>query len=801
MTTKQNFLTEEARQIAKYAAVGRATLLRTLASHNTRSTVKRAAANDAPDSGFEQSFASIAYTYVRDKAPNLSDYMIGFQLLERNDDSTKAVGIFGFKIGEQWAYVPVFFLNGNLKGNDFLYLKNQDMFVPLDDSWVNELLAKKPHILGKPSKDDMRGHGAIQPNFNSLISPPNSGKYASEQPRIKPWARDIMPKVASFITKNPAKLEKFAGLDDVMNLRNFLKTDVRLVKLAIDIKNKYPLVGSGMDEFYGPALLRDVLLDMRKEALAAERVSVLKATKKAVADNIPKVEIKTDSIITENTPMEDSDRERLLRDGYLIKDRRTGDEVSVAYNVQVMLALTNPDSTDVYDVLIKPGTFKRCLVIYKPHTKHGKGLHSTVVELEGDPKAFANYHSTKIFVKQQERGKSDIEEFKDWFDALPSNKDTLAVDASYVIVSQNGNGTGVFEVREDIGDDCWRVCWRGGEGDQRPDYLPAVLDTEIKYPSTKPIDIICFNKREGSNFKSIDDVLYIPPDAKIIKVKDAPDCCKCDKCRDKCTCDYFSPDYSVSEEPIKPGNLADLQMQIMQKTAEIKIWTDHNEVVINRRRMTKLAGLFHLVKDHGLREKQAKRMLKDAERLSGARFRIKYADQYAAMEGGYSTGFPEPEYGTSPGYQNNVPAMTGPQDFSQAIGQLQAANTDPSIYDNKLVPDPMAMQTAQQAAQTGQKEVFDTTLISSMLKTVNEDSMIDKFIGPLIQAMDKLGRLLFMFYWHNEQFMDRFGKQDMPELEDSLKNGFNVLGNIVMYLRQKTIDSGTHVNLGSDLSS
>ena len=41
--------------------------------------------NDIP---FEQAFSNLAHAYLRDKAPSLLDYEVGFQLLERNQDNT-----------------------------------------------------------------------------------------------------------------------------------------------------------------------------------------------------------------------------------------------------------------------------------------------------------------------------------------------------------------------------------------------------------------------------------------------------------------------------------------------------------------------------------------------------------------------------------------------------------------------------------------------------------------------------------------------------------------------------------------
>ena len=58
-----------------------------------------------------------------------------------------------------------------------------------------------------------------------------------------------------------------------------------------------------------------------------------------------------------------------------------------------------------------------------------------------------------------------------------------------------------------------------------------------------------------------------------------------------------------------------------------------------------------------------------------------------------------------------------------------------------------------------------------------------------MEALDALGRLLMNFYWHGEEFEDRYGKSDMPELEDSLRNAFESLGDITLFLKEKTIES------------
>lgn len=819
MTTSRTFLTDEARAIAKRASTGRKQLLKDAMSYITTSAVKRAALGGQPDAGFEQSFASLAFTYVQEKAPALTDFMVGFQLVDRNEDNTKAVGIFGFKIKDQWAYVPVFFLNGNLKGHELLYLKNQDTFVPLKETWVNHVLSKKPHVLGEPSADTERELGIMQPNFNAMNSPPTSGKYAMYvPPKLKAWAETLIPKIGTWVSRNPITLEKFSGLNDRLDFKQFIGSDISLVKLAVNLCEKYPTVKAAMQDLYGPTLLRDILLDMKTAALAQGKPAVLdtpaKKTKctvkrssilvEAAATEPPKVSVKTDVGITDNTELTDSEREKLLRDGYLITDHRAGEEVSVAYNTQVAVTLVNPDSTGVYEVLVKAGEFKRCLIVYNPHGSKGRDNCAVVASLDGD-KAYENIHPTRVFVKQREGVKSEVEEYNDWFKDVSDQKSSLAAGSGqYLLLTPNGQGTKVFSVREKIDDNTWSVVWDSWGNKTRPDYEPDLDHTSSRYSLSQSVgfscETICFNNREGSSFKSVNGTLYVPPNAKVMAVTDPRKCDKCSKPESGCKCDYFRTGPFAANKPINPGNLADLHLQIMQKTAELKIWTDHNEVVINRQRMSKMAGLFHLVTVHGFREKQAKRMLKEAERFGGQRFRVKYAQPYATMEGPGAPQMPMgPEYGMMDmPYGPGIQSMEGPQMQSAEVPELSSSNTDPSVYDPMAMVDPRAMQVAQQAGQTGQRDVFDTAMISSMLRASSEDSIVERYLGDLIKSLDRIGRILLMFYWHNEEFMNRYGKQDMPELEDTLKNAFEVVGDLVIYLKEKTINPGTMgMNLGT----
>lgn len=782
----------------------------------SRSSRKQASIGGDADQGFEQSFASLAFAHIQDKAPGLLDYMIGFQLVDRNDDKSKAAGVFGFKVGPRWLYAPVFFLNGDLKGHELLYLKDQDTFVPMKENWINYIINKKPNILGEGVSGTQDQLGVMQPSFNALTQVPESSKFSSH---MKQWAKtaNVLPNIARLVTQNP--MAKYPGLSEKFDLGELISASPQLAKLAFDMTQAYPFVKQAFNDFYGPTFLSSAVRKLREAhadrgVLSKRPVAPVKVAsgilKQSAADNPPKIEVLTDALITENRrPNNEEEAKKLLQQGYLVRDHRTGDEVSVVYNTQVEMSLANPDTTGVYQLLTRPDGFAECLIVYQPYCGWGRKNFCTVVRLDndGDQKAVENLHQSRLFVRQDgQTAKSDKSEMADWLSSQ-SDQTTLEVGASYVILGPSGaDGTCSFEVREELGDGNYEVSWDdygSNTGPESLDWGPSRLSN----PQPVPVECttVCFNQRAGSGFRLVGGKLYLPAACRVVKVKDAPRCRTCRKSEPECTCDYFRRDYRDRPGAIEPGSLADIQLRLLAKQAsaapgaglsELKVWTDHHEVVINRKRLSKMAGLFHLICDHGLREGVARKLIKEAERSGGSkRWYIKYAmpymgelGPYAAGEGGYSLptdnymgGAVDPAYG-------NIQSQFYDGGSEQVVPELSAGNTDPSIYDPMQNIDPHAQQVAQQAYQTNQKEVFDVAMLANMLKAVRQDSIVDRYIGDLLKAVDRIGRILLMFYWHNEEFMDQYGKQDLPELEDTLRNAFEVVSDLYLFLKQKTVE-------------
>ena len=855
--------------------------------------VKQATLGGEQSEGFEQAFSSLAYAYLKDKAPRLLDFIIGFQLVDRNEDNTKAVGIFGFKVGDQWLYAPVFFLNGDLKGHELLYLKKQDMFVPLKENWVNHVISRKPHILGEASAKNTFQLGGLLPNLNRLASPPVATKFSADIGfNCSEWAQPFLPFLAAVVAdKFDVVFAKHAHVAEALDLRNVLRS-FPLLKLAHEkAYQKYPLIKEGFDKFYGKDFwakmaanaLNDAT-DLTKQSRCWEgyepvpgkkpysddscrktgskakeekksfdilpaarekhpiKTGALKITmqniemsgdikdldgdilKGILPDEIQdkitdmmkrSAEVDNDKTITDGDNKRlnstDDDRKKLLDDGVLITDKRDSQDVSMAFNTQVRMEMMNPNESGVYEVLEKPGTFTEMVVLSNPAS--GRGRENTVLVVrKDDPRSWLNTHRTNVFVKSCDCPLPSV--FREWVNGLSDISD-CKVGNTYVAIHEIGSGTCPFEVTEVLSNGAYRVSWLDYADLPRPGNLAARTCMHPQHDNLngyKSWDAkITVNKRPGTNLRTVAGEMFIPSDYKVIKVKEKNDTSRKDDSpftfMPCCDSKPFQSGSRSDPSPIELGDLANAQLMLYEKMASVKVQDTGTDFYIQsathgNHRLKKVAAVIHLVADHGLSEKQACVMLKEASVVAkhndAKTYFIKHAAPFnnSVLEGGPNTpGFPEPFYGQEPVGRGMYPARY-PEEYTSLVPGMDSNLTDPKIYDPFYMPDPNAMQAGQQASQSGQKEVFDTAMISGLIKTVRQDGLVDRYLGDLMKALDKLGRILFLFYWHQEEFEDRYGKQDLPELEDTLRNSFEVLGDLVLFLKEKTVQGGAIYDSG-----
>lgn len=763
--------------------------LNVVRSHDRTKTAEIGGRGD--DVAFEQAFSNLAHAYLRDSAPKLLDHEIGFQLLDRNRENTKAVGVFAFKVGSMWLYAPVFFLNGDLKGHELLYIKNQDMFVPLKENWVNYLVNRKPSILGAGIDKNLTQFGQRQPDFTQLSRSP--AKFGSAQPTLKEMMTAVMPTLAKTATMN-TKLA-FEELGHKLNLKNFLKqAGMDTISALVKTCQYAPHLAQAIDQFHGLDIISEAIGAARTRQNTTKVASVL-----SDAPETPKAE-STLKVVTYDATVQtalppghtEEDQEKLLRDGVLILDKRDRDNVSVPYQIQVEQKLFNPTQSGLYMVLVKPGEIEKCYVAVYPQGPAKRSDFVTVVRTEGRPE-WINTRADHVFCFARIEG----DEFDSWFNGLP-DATSLSKSGRYMAISKTGDTTVPFRVIREYGETEF-----GGSA------YEVHMEDHSKFPPKGSISPCCYtdplnydkyrdgvrihlNAKGGGSIRSSMGDVFVPSTYKLLKCAPGEDDQATADGQDACGCG------ESDNPPLMPGNLADAQLVLMQKLSSLTVYHNGTEVEIHspkqqliEKELSEKQALVSLVAKHGLREKNAREILSRAKAKRKFACHVKYANPYGSpmmiQNAPTAPADPGPVMGGETIMGTSVPTQLG-IDVGVPVPGMSASQTDRSVYNPNTQLDQGAVQQVMQAAQTGQREVFDTAMIGTMLRAVRDDGLVDRYMGELTKGLDKLGRILFMFYWHGDRFADRYGKADMPELEDSLRNAFEMLGDVILFLKQKTIE-------------
>lgn len=766
--------------------------LSVLKSYDRTQTKHAGMGGKGDDTSFEQSFSNLAHAYLRDSAPKLLDHEIGFQLLDRNRENTKAVGVFAFKVGSNWLYAPVFFLNGDLKGHELLYIKNQDMFVPLKENWINYLLNRKPNILGSGIDRNLSALGQRQPDFTQLSRSP--AKFGSAKPTLKEMMTAAMPALAKSATLNTQQAFKDVG--EALNLQKFLKqAGLEMIGALINTCKHAPQIAAAIDEFHGLDIVKQAIADAtaREVAASTKIASVLSDAPKIPAAVSGLTIITYDVTVQTKLPPghTEEDQEKLLRDGVLIQDQRDRDNVSIPYQIQVEKKLFNPNESGLYEILVKPGGIERCYVAVHPQGASKRENFITVVRVEG-ARNWLNTRADQVFALARIEG----EEFDKWFDSLPDANSVSDKGARYIALSKNGDTTAPF-----------RVIREYGEGVGGSTVYEVHLEDHSKYPPKGSIDGCCYtdplnydkyrdgvrihlNGKKGSSLRANMGDIYVPEGFKLFNLSKGEDDAGTAEDQSACGCGESDP------PALQPGNLVDAQLALMQKTAALTVYHNGTRIEIHtpkliEKELSEKQALVSLVRDHGLRETAAREILKTAAAKRKFECRVKYADPYGGPmminNAPTAPSDPGPVMGGESIMGTTVPTQLG-IDVGVPVPGMSASQTDRSVYNPNTMLDQKDIRSIIDAVQGGQREVFDTAMVGSMLRAVRDDSLVDRYMGELTKGLDKLGRILFMFYWHGDRFAERYGKSDMPELEDSLRNAFEMLGDVILFLKQKTIE-------------
>lgn len=727
----------------------------------------KSAGVESPDEmQFEQDFADMAFTFLQDRAGRLLDYVLGFEIVERSEDGSRAVGIFGLNISDEYHYIPVFFLNGQIKGVDSIFSRKENRFKPLISSIIDKLLNAQDIELGSMESDTRRLNEELErPDFGIFRDPAASKRASDTAEKVAKDTRSAWTEMREELRKSAEEDELFRG--DLARAISAMTPDA------------LPPEKTASDS---------VLLDWMSKKGGAESVNVL-MKKLAESDGkfanaalslYPDVESlfvdefkmpppeKKAALRRVTTVSEDMDeplKVDIVEYGEALKDERPDDEKSDLYDIDYPSEFSNPDGSGVYEVLTASG-LKRTMEVYTQ-------VFGTDEAMVRDPETGRMYNESESSIFVQGSGAGEVEGLSDGIDL-----NDMKTGGKYILVDGKGGASAPFRV---------------GSFVRNPDERTVVMiESRYLFPDSDEMqDKFQLADHEG-DLSNAFGYTIVPSNWKALSCREEYDEVPVDSEEDE-----EDEEAAREDRRNRPGTLDDLNFE-MAKEGMHSLVVERNhggdEYFLGLDDMTegpygyktaqmRLAGVY------GVDASEARDMLLKSASRGKARAMLKTAQQVSMPA------IPEQSFGMDSYTGLPVAPFMSEEVPGETVGGVERQDATEYGFNMKSGPEAAgagmdeAMQLAMEAAQSGQKSVFDHAAIGGLSKLYNVSDVVDSYIPEFYKALDRLGRILFLFYWKNKEFAARYGDEDLSSMEDLLRGVYRSFGDLVTDLESTSPDA------------
>ena len=714
---------------------------------------KKAAAAANDDEAVEKAFMDQAYTFVANKAgPLMNDpYRLGFEVVFKNDNNTRMVGIFAFRMGENLLYAPVFFLSGEIKGMDLLYDHSNKLFKPLSKEWVEFIIEKKDQAIGGGIDKANRRFMAPDVDLQSIAYPPTNykggyaGKYASQ--KLSAQHPEVYEKVAAWFENEAASIPELEPI-----LGKFIREDGGLPAMQMIEK-----AGAA-----NPEWLNELVTVVDESDLCPEEL-VIGAAKEA---HVKSASAPDDLILYVGelpaTGVKEAAVSEFYKKGFMLLDDRSKDLSAVT--VDDTSELEGVGTAGMYHVLMADSSVEKMFVAraseieedcYTP-TRTKPDDNMVLVDSKGcvrrNERPYGKLIADLCECAAKESKLKKSMSAGNYYLILDPGKGSLS-QAFKCVKSYSRHGIKRYVLQDSYGD-------------------PEEYIHNKDYQSTDLAD-----KVFGSG-------------TRFIKVKHVKPASNTDAA--------FNP-YIEIEQCAKVGNDATLYSWIhanghkklaMQTTGDGFFQLKTASKTSNE--LGPLDALVALARDLRIPGDRAEAIIKEASTKGKSVFWLQPAEKVAAsvirviddadFEDGYDGDF---DVATSTPRQY---ALRTDEQFSHPASPRIGDGNDPRFQDGiskqQLMSDtPEAL--AQFAKMNQLPHMFEHGAVGSLVNTFDSIAMIDKYIPELEKAQDAMGRILFLFYWKPGDFQDAYGADDMHELEQELLSNFKQFGDMLLGLLKK----------------
>jgi len=687
---------------------------------------------DEKEKEFHDSFSELAYSSLQNSYPELLSKSQGFQVLDSNDQQTKGLGVYALEIGGKHFYIPVFFVKGRLKPLELLYDKQKDVFMPLEKEFVNDIMKNAMSDIGDTTR--LPRVGLSNPNLEIYANPPRTGRTVTAAAKVN--IQDFLAKESSVSVPLPLFIAAAPGI--------IKKAFAKFLKDTPDYTEK-------LLEFYDWGMI--------KEALAAD-------------SRIPKA-CKEDLVIVDqllDKQASASMSKEVLSQGFSILDKRA--MAADAYFTDSISKMESVTDTGMYRIMDSTGDVKNYLVVQRTcdddrNMEINQG-YMWETKQEVNP-AFHNPKRSMDIIdlgkgiiypqcSQAVMGRRSLDEpglLDTIISSMPTVKD-IKLGKRYVFLRKKGEvivATECFELTDVSEENGLRkyTARRCNDGKKTKLLVGSSLD--------------CIGRPRENTISLSRNIRAIPIER---------------SCGD--------PDKFSGQSPKM------LEVQAVDKgVSRVHVYSDGIEYSVKapfyrNSGLNKKAMAQALCVDLNIKGEDATRLIKEATAESHSScFLVKQAvPMNYAQPASYG-----PQYRPSNiGQLTNPPVQQGqywPEQYYRETYNPQAPAQNREGFRLNIGPDNMAEQPqgtmdssfASMAAGTGNQNIMEAGTVVSLSKCTDIDDMVEQYMPDIKKAMDRIGRMLFLYFYQADKFADKYNSTELRETEESLRNLFKDMGRVV----------------------
>lgn len=691
---------------------------------------------------FEQQMGTMTSARLSEKFPMLSPYLVGFEVLDKDDDGTYGVGTMVYLMGNQAFYIPSFYNHGRMNTGEIIVLRDQQQFIPATEGLISYMKSRYD-----------KGMGTIFPKMKANVQKGAPGS--------------VKVKEEDFPIRKSASL----GPDSVNMLDSAIKMGKQASAQMIDIISSDTRMFNEFTSYYG----LDKIASFR-DAFEAQHAPKQAAKDTWVIDSLDKSASKLTA----------DERKALNTFGFLIKTAK--DEFPDVKKIdQVSEQFSTITETGFYEVLDKNGKLHDAVVIRMDDTPCLCGCDPINKNINSAPSRFLKQDITlgnhPVFMVVLPDGSNSsygsinytptgrrIGDGKVTFDIISKLGKTIGdidvIDWGDVIIAPNGS---VFTTHDKYvpidGDKTSLVSACGNKTINVCDVIDSIVDkdTEVRIPEG------CVVIKNIQNENKPEDMTWDEWEVQRAKKR------------------------SKTPQPARPADIQTALMNYINSNyTTVKIFSNGSGFTVSGdnsepKDMSIKEASFTLTNNYGVDPLDAPHMVIAAYPADGvSNSSVRWCIEKKAAGGDYSRGaspYDIPNLGYS------EVSHEGPQ--TETIGSDAVMPTQGATREDIL-------KQVQRAADSGVKEIFDVSLMKVLVKTSRPEALLGDYYTTILKMMDRLCRMLFLGYVKEDDFKNQYGDDKYEEYLETIRNSMADLSELFIFISTRSVIEDTMDTDGAD---